>query len=118
MDAIEVNGLNELMTFVDDMTITEADERKAMKKAIEPVAEKLTADTPKGKTKKLSNVKMSVVREEFATVGKLRLGAWWDTFQEFGTSKSKKNAGFFERSINSTQNEAIEILFEKLLNKK
>jgi HK97 gp10 family phage protein len=118
MNGIEVNGLDELTEFFEEMTLTEADERKAMKKAMEPVAKQLETDTPKGSTKKLSKVKISIVREDFATVGKIRLGAWWDIFQEFGTSKSKKNAGFFERSINSTNDKAIGILANELLNKK
>lgn len=118
MSGIEILGFDELLNFNDDMSITEADEKKAMKKAIEPAAIKLEEDTPKGKTKRLSKVKISIVREEFATAGKLRLGAWWDLFQEFGNSKSKKNVGFFERSINSTQDEVIGILTDQLLNKK
>lgn len=117
MNGIEIEGLEELTQFTEDMTITESDERKAMKKALEPVAKQLTDDTPKGATKKLSKVRISIVREEFATVGKVRLGAWWDMFQEFGTSRSKKHVGFFERSINSTQDKAIEILSNELLNK-
>jgi HK97 gp10 family phage protein len=118
MNEIEISGFDELISFNDNMILTEADEQRAMKKAIEPAAKKLEEDTPKGHTKKLSKVKISIVREEFAVVGKLRLGAWWDLFQEFGTSQSKKNVGFFERSINSTEDEVIGILTDELLNKK
>lgn len=117
MSEIEIDGLNDIISFNENLIITEADERKAMKKALEPVAKQLTDDTPKGATKKLSKVKISMVREGFATVGNIRLGAWWDMFQEFGTSKSKKHVGFFERSVNSTQDKAVEILSNELLNK-
>jgi hypothetical protein len=40
---------------------------------------------------------------------------FYDVLQEFGTSKSKKNVGFFERSVNKTEKEAIQILANELL---
>lgn len=116
-NGIEIEGLEELTEFLQDMNIDEADEVRAVKKAIDIIADEVEKNTPEGATKRLKKIKKSVKKEGFATVGKVKMGAFYDVFQEFGTSKSKTNVGFFERSINKTENEAIEIITKELLNK-
>lgn len=118
MNSIEVKGLDELIKYTEDMTLKPSEEKAAMKMALAPAKAKLEADTPKGYTKKLSQIKEKITREDFATVGKLSLGAWWDIFNEYGTSRTKKHVGFFERSINDTQDIVLSILTTNLLNKK
>lgn len=96
------------------MTISEEDEKKFLRKAIKPIAEGLERDTPKGYTGKLAKVKTAVKREELLTVATVKAGAWWDIFQEFGTSKTKKNIGYFDKSVQNSQDEAFRILGEIL----
>ena len=115
MARIELTGFEELEAELQKMTITKADERKAMKIAIEPVAKELKANTPIGHTKRLSNVKATVKQEEFSTVGIVRSEAFYDVFQEYGTSYQKANVGYFDKSISSTQDKAVEILAKTLL---
>lgn len=115
MASIEIDGFDDLEELLHDMTITEEDEKKAMKKALEPITNEIEKNAPES-TKRLKNqIKSTVKKEDFATVGEIKLGAWYSGFQEFGTSTSKKNVGFFERSVNSTQNDAIQILSRELL---
>lgn len=115
MASIEVDGFDEIEELLADMNITQEDERKAMKKAIAPVAAEVERNTPK-KTKRLEkSVAESVTKEDFATVGIVKMGEFYDIFEEFGTSQSKKNVGFFERSINNTQDGAITTLANELL---
>ncbi|WMJ81971.1 hypothetical protein RBU49_06905 [Clostridium sp. MB40-C1] len=116
-DGIEVEGLDDFTNMLKDMTIDRNDETKAMRAAIQPIKERLEIDTPKGVTKKLSKVKTSVRKDGLATVGTVKAGAWWDKFQEFGTSQQKKNVGYFERSVRNTEDKAIEILSRELLKK-
>ena len=117
MSEIEIDGFEDLESMLQDMTITESDEKKAMKKAIEPIATEIEKNTPKRTGKLKSSVSKTVKKDGFATVGIVRMGKFYDKFQEFGTSKSKKNVGFFERSVNKSKDEAISILANELLNK-
>lgn len=114
-NSIEINGFEELEELLQDMTIDEADEKKAMKRAIEIIATEIEKNTPEGATGRLKKIKKSIKKEGFATVGTVKMGAFYDIFQEFGTSYSKKNKGFFERSVNKTQNEVLEVLSNELL---
>lgn len=116
-NSIEIEGFEELETMLQNMTITEADERKAMQKAIEPIYNEVAANAPERTGNLKKQIKKQVVQEGFATVGVIKLGAWYSLFNEFGTSKSKKNVGFFERAVNKTQAEAVSILSKELLNK-
>src|SRR3712207_1740045 len=102
---------------LEGMTIDEADEKKAIRNAIRPIAEEIEKNTPIGSTGKLKKISKTVKKEGLATVGIVRTKAFYDIFQEFGTSEQKKNVGYFDRSVKNTENEALNILSKELLNK-
>lgn len=112
---IELDGFDDLETLLQDMTITEADEKKAMKKALKPIVDEIEKNTPERSKKLKKSIKRIVKREGLAIVGIVRLGKFYDVFQEFGTSQTKANVGFFEKSVNRSENEAIEVLRQELL---
>ena len=114
-NSIEISGFSELENFLHDMTISDAVEKSAMKLAIIPIKEALEQATPKGATGKLSKIKTSVKKEGFATVGTLKLGAFWGMFQEYGTSTNRAHVGFFENTIRRTESSALAILTRELL---
>lgn len=116
-DGIELEGMEEFADFLQDMTIDEADEKKAMREAIKPIANEVEKNTPVGNTGKLKKISKTVKKEGLATVGIVRTKAFYDLFQEFGTSQQKSNIGYFERSVENTKNEALSILTRELLNK-
>ncbi|KOY66359.1 HK97-gp10 family putative phage morphogenesis protein [Clostridium sporogenes] len=115
-DGIEIEGMEEFTEMLENMTIDEADETKVVRKGIEVVAKQVESNTPV-LTGKLKKIKKSVKKEGFATVGTVKLGAWWDLFQEFGTSQQKYHVGFFDRAVKGSENEAIEVVAKELLNK-
>lgn len=53
-DGIEIEGMEEFTEMLEDMTIDEADEKKAVRKGIEVVAKRVESNTPvlTGKLKK------------------------------------------------------------------
>lgn len=115
MNTIEISGFDELENLLHDMTISEAKEKRAMKLAIAPMKDALEQATPRGKTGKLKRIKASVKKEGFATVGILRLGAFWGMFQVYGTSQQRAHVGFFENTIRRKEREALAILAKELL---
>lgn len=116
MYGIEIEGMEEFTDMIEDMTIDEADEKKAIRNAIRPIAEEIEKNTPIG-SGKLKKISKTVKKEGLATVGIVRTKAFYDIFQEFGTSEQKKNVGYFDRSVKNTENEALSILAKELLDK-
>lgn len=117
MNGIEADGFEELEKMLQEMTITEEDEKKAMRAAIKPIAEEVKKNTPEDTGELKKSIRKQVKKDGLATVGIVRLGRFYDVFQEFGTSKSKKNVGFFEKSINKSKDEAVKVLGKELLEK-
>ena len=117
MAGIEISGLGEFQAMLEEMTLTESDERSCMKKAIKVIADQVEQESPRGETGKLSKIKTTVKKNGLGTVGIVKTGAYWDLFQEFGTSYQKANVGYFDRAVTSTQNEALGILTSELLSK-
>ncbi|UZW13195.1 HK97 gp10 family phage protein [Clostridium pasteurianum] len=117
MSGFEIEGFEDLEEYIQNMTLTDSDKRKALKSAMQPIAEEVEKNTPirTGELKK--SIKVQVKKEELAVVGIVKMGKFYDAFQEFGTSQQKAHVGFFEKSVNKTQNKAIEILTDELLNK-
>jgi len=114
-NSIEISGFTEFENLLHDMTISDAEEKKAMKLAIIPIKDALEQATPEGKTGKLEKIKTTVKKEGFATVGTLKLGAFWGMFQEYGTSTQRAHVGFFENTIRHTEGSALSILTRELL---
>lgn len=115
MSSIELSGFEELETLLQSMTLTDSVKKKAMKSAIEVIAEEVRSNTPSETGNMKKQIKTTVSKDDFDITGTVKLGAWYSGFEEFGTSQNKKNIGFVERSVNSSQNEAIEVLTKELL---
>lgn len=115
--SIEVEGLEELGRALENSLVTKEEEKAAMKKAIEPARAHLESDSPKGETGKLAKVKATVRQEDFNTTGVVKSNAFYDKFQDWGTSEQKANVGYFDKSIENTTDEVIGILGKELLSK-
>lgn len=116
MSGIELDGFEELENIVQDMTLTEADEKKAMKSAIDVIYNVVESNTPVGETGNMKEkIKEKVSKDDFSVIGQVIMGEWYTGFEEFGTSQQKHHVGFFERSVNSSENEALEVLAKGLL---
>lgn len=70
--------MEEFQQMIEEMTLTEADERSAMRKAIKVIATDLEGSSPKGSTGKLSKIKTSVKKDGFGVVGEAKAGAYYD----------------------------------------
>lgn len=116
MSGIELDGFEELEDMIQGMTLTEADEKKAMKKGIDVIYKVVESNTPMGETGKTKKeIKEKVSKEDFAVIGQIIMGAWYTGFEEFGSSQQKHHVGFFERSVNNSKDEAIGVLAKELL---
>lgn len=115
MSGIELEGWEDLEKTIQELTLTPAEEKSAMQKAIKPVAKALEANTPKGRTKRLSKVKTIVKSDGFSVVGIVGSEAFYDIFQNYGTSKQKRNVGYFDKAIDSNVQDVVNTLGKTLL---
>ncbi|WP_338631348.1 HK97-gp10 family putative phage morphogenesis protein [Clostridium baratii] len=106
MSGIEVEGFEQLLALNDKLALTTADKRKAVRIGIETIAKTIEENSPVGKTKKLSKIKVTVREKNLAIEGIARSGAFYDKMQEYGTSQQKKNVGYFKRSVEKSAVEA------------
>ena len=115
--SIELEGIEDFEKLLGNMVLSQSDKRKAVKSGITVIADGLEKDTPKGKNKKLSEIKVTIREKDLATEGVARSKAFYDVFQEFGTSEQKVHVGYFERSVDSNSEKAVSEMAEVILTK-
>lgn len=115
MARIEMEGFDELNELLKKMTLTEEDERKAIRAALEPVKEEVEKNTPVATGKLKGSVRISLAKEDHQIVGKVTMGEHYGRFLEYGTSKSTKHKGFFARSVRESKGPAMEVLKKEIL---
>lgn len=115
---IELDGLDEFQEFVENMALDVTTKRQAVRVGIKEIGQGLEEDTPVGPTGELAEIKISVKESNLAVEGTAKSEAFYDVFQEFGTSEQKANVGYFERSVEDHKDEAIskvaEVIFKKM----
>ena len=81
------------------------------------IADSIEDNSPVGKTGKLAKVKRKIKNTGLAIEGIANSSAFYDVFQDIGTSQQKKNVGYFDRAVESSVNEAIKVSTEVVFSK-
>lgn len=119
MSGIELEGFEKLIELNDKLVLKPSDKKKAVRIGIETVAKEIEKNSPVGKTKKLSKIKITVREKNLAIEGIARSSAFYDKMQEYGTSQQKKNVGYFKRSIERSKDKATrkvaKYIFKKMM---
>ncbi|XZJ40561.1 HK97-gp10 family putative phage morphogenesis protein [Clostridium perfringens] len=114
---IELEGFEEVEELLRDLELDESTKKKAVKVGIDIIADSIESNSPK-KTGRLSKIKRKVENTGLVIEGTANSTAFYDKFQDIGTSQQKKNVGYFDRAVDSSVNEAIkastEVLFSKV----
>lgn len=100
---LELSGFDDLIEEIEKLDISEAKERKILKAGGE-IIEKAMKDSvavDTGKSKK--SIKSSIKNTDEGLASVTKVGEWYYTFPEWGTSKSKKNVGRIEKAINNIE---------------
>lgn len=114
---IQLEGYEEFEELLENMVFSPEDKKKSIRNGMKVIAKHLEEDTPKGKTGKLSKIKTKVNDEGLYTEGVAYSSAFYDIFQEFGTSEQKAHIGYFDRSVKNSEDEAVEAAAKILLGK-
>ncbi|MCE9677515.1 hypothetical protein LPC27_17180 [Paraclostridium bifermentans] len=114
---IELEGMEEFEEFVKSMALDTTIKRQAIRSGINVIGKGLENDTPAGPTGELAEIKISVKENALATEGTAKSKAFYDIFQNFGTSEQKAHVGYFDRSVEGNTQEAISKVAETIFKK-
>lgn len=114
---IELDGYEEFQEFIENMSLDITTKKQAVRGGIKVIGNGLENDTPVGLTGELSEIKTSVKESNLSIEGIAKSNAFYDVFQNFGTSQQKAHIGYFDRSVESNTNEAISKVAEIVFNK-
>lgn len=116
-NGIKLEGFEELFETLEFMEITQDDESKAMRKALNHIKKYTEPNAPKGESGKTQkSIKVRVRRKDFSTQGVVVVNNWYAMFQEYRNHKQEgRYVGWFERSINDSTKGALNILTKELL---
>ena len=113
---MQLTGFDELIAELEGMEISEQKERKALSESGEiirkSIEEKVAFKT--GNSKR--NVKKQIRRLDDGNLGcKVTVNSWYSGFNEWGTTKNKKNIGKVENAIEDVADKAVEVAKNILL---
>ena len=115
---IEVEGFEEMEELLRNLELDMSTKRKAVKVGLDVIANSIENKSPKGKTGKLAKIKRKIKNTGLAIEGTANSSAFYDVFQDIGTSQQKKNVGYFDRAVEGSINDAIkastEVVFSKV----
>lgn len=118
MSEIELEGFEEVEDLLNDLILDEATERKAVKVGLDIIADSIEENSPV-KTGRLKKIKRKIRNTGLAMEGIANSTAFYDKFQDLGTSQQKANVGYFDRAVDEAIDKAVqasaEILFSKVI---
>lgn len=113
-NSIEIVGLDDFFDEIKNMEISDSKKRKALNKCGDILLEGIEPSAPKRTGKLRKGLKKQVRKTDEGMSVIVSTSSFYDVFQEFGTSQSKKNVGFFEKGVRSKENEAVRTVIEEL----
>lgn len=116
---MDLEGFDEFIDMCEGMNITDEEVSSALRKGLKYSKDEATRNAPNktGKTRK--SVKLKIKRLPFGVQGIVLVDDWRALFQEFRNTKQKGiYVGWFERSINKTEDQVIGVLKRELLDDK
>lgn len=117
---IRLEGLDDFLGFVDDMEITQEDETRAIRKAMNHIKRYVEPKAPKGDSgNTVKSIKVKVKKNSFSTEGIIYVSSWYAIFQNYRNTKQKgKYIGWFEKAIADSEKEALNIISNELMKNK
>lgn len=115
MSEFNIEGFDELISKIEKMQITEQEERKVLNLAGELIKQNVENESPvdSGETRKFIKKQIKRIDGNMSCV--IKVDKWYAKFQEYGTSQSKANVGWFEKAIRDKEKEAISLISKELL---
>lgn len=110
-----IEGFDDIFDEIKNMEISTSKKRKVLNQVGDVLVDGIEPHLPKrtGRYRKELAKHIRQLDEGLSVV--VNSNAFYDIFEEFGTSKSKKNVGSFEKGVNSVADKAAEIAIKELI---
>lgn len=108
MSEFKLTGFGEIQNMFKDMIIDDVDERRAMRKGLKIVEEKLENDTPVDSGEIKDSLTLQIKKVDANMRGKVYFKDWRALFPEV-------NTGFATKSIEDTKQEMLETFKKELI---
>lgn len=114
-NGLDIEGLDDLVDFLDDMEISEQLERKTLNVMGDIALENIKENTPVGETGGLKNsFKKTVRKGENGFEVIVGSDKWYAGFVDWGTSKDRSNVYFMEKAVEEVEDEILDAALESL----
>ncbi|MGG5463488.1 HK97-gp10 family putative phage morphogenesis protein [Clostridium sp. B9] len=118
MATLEIEGFEEFEKLInEDMVLDESTKRRALRRGIKLIGKSIENNSPIGPSGRLSKIKIRMKNTGLATEATASSSAFYDLFQNFGTSEQKAHVGYFDRAVEDSEDKAIEAVSEEIFKK-
>lgn len=111
----EINGFDDIFEELKNMEISDIKKKRALNAGGDILEEGIRPNLPKRTGKYQRSTKKQIKRLDEGLSVIVKSAAWWDIFQEYGTSRSKKNVGSFEKGVNQSADKAVQAIIKELI---
>lgn len=108
MDNFKIDGLDELIDFVESMEISEQKERRALRASGEIIKKSMEDSIVEDSGYSKKSIKQSIKKLDDGLYSVVEVGSWYYPFEEYGTSQNKSNVGKIERNLQNAIEDAVE----------
>lgn len=113
--AIEIKGFDDIFKDLDDMNISDKKKRIALREGAEIVRQAVIDNSPVRTGKMKKRWKSTIKRFDGNLGFEVRGDTVQDIENEFGSSKNKKNIGFFSSAVDKVTDKAVNSISKGVL---
>lgn len=113
-NGLDIEGLDDLVDFLDDMEISEQLERKTLNVMGDIALEGAKNNAPVDTGKLKNSIKKSVRKGENGLEVIVGSDKWYAGFVDWGTSKDRSNVYFMEKAVDEVEDEILDAALESL----
>lgn len=110
---LELDGFDDLIEEINKLDISKTKERKILKAGGEIIKEAMEKDIAVDTEKSKRSIKSSIRNSDEGLESVTKVNNWYYTFDEWGTSKNKKNVGKIEKAVDNVVDKVYKIASEE-----
>lgn len=111
---LEIKGFDDVFEELDDMNISDAKKRRALRNGAEIILNSIQKNSPERTGSMKKRWKSKIKRIDGNLGFEIKGDTPQDIENEFGSTTNKKHIGFFSNAVDDVANEAISIIVKEV----
>lgn len=112
--SMELDGFDDLIQEINKLDISSSKERKILKAGGEIIKEAMEKNIVVDTGRSKASIKSSIRNTDEGIESVAKVNNWYYTFDEWGTSKNKKNVGKIEKAVDNVVDKVYKIASEEV----